>query len=177
MIYLRSTTFLPALTLASFTTIGCGDDGGTSGTSEGMGSSGTSSASSDTSVDSTATSTSNATGSADSSAGGATMSETSTTASGETESATTEAETDGTECLGLDRAMCLENPLCMAIAGAEIMNPGTGPCLGEREFIDCQPSAGCAEVITYDPTGGVEMGRLPDEWDNPKGVLIRRLRR
>jgi len=77
------------------------------------------------------------------------MSETSTTASGETESATTEAETDGTECLGLDRAMCLENPLCMAIAGAEIMTMGEGACLGEREFIDCQPATGCAEVITY----------------------------
>jgi hypothetical protein len=138
--------------LGLLVTPACSDDGGAEETTAGMTSSGTTGSTSTTITGEATTgeATTSSTAGMDSSGPGPTTSETSPTTTGETEGTTTAVgETDGTECFTLDEAECMANPLCMAISGSPILMPAGGACLGPREFLECQPQAGCGDAITY----------------------------
>lgn len=136
---------------------GCGDDGsGESSTNADT--SATSAADSDTSAGTAADSSATSAGTSESATGGsdgATEGVTSVgetegaTSAGETEGATSAGETEGSVCDGLDQMACLANEECMPISGQPIETGGTEPCLGPREFLECQPMMGCGDAITY----------------------------
>lgn len=147
----RCTTLsLLALAWVGFTLSACpGDDAtgeGTDATSSGA----TTTASSTSSGGPTSdTATSVATGSMDSTGPGTTTTATSPTSTGDSGSTTNTGETEGVECSGLGPRECDANAACMPIAGAPILMPDGGACLGPREFIECQPATGCGDAITF----------------------------
>ena len=48
----------------------------------------------------------------------------------------------------LDQATCMADMACMPITGSPLVIRGDAVCQGEREFIECQDSQACPEVIT-----------------------------
>ncbi len=169
----RSTLFLFSCTLAFAACTG--DDGGGE-TTEAMGSSGATTSGVTSSTGPTSeTATSVVTGSMDATGPAETSAE---TTAADTGSTTNAVDTDSLGCYGLGPRECMADALCMPIVGAPIVDSDGGRCLGEREFIECQPAAACGEAITFacpgldgpqyqfgdtcTPEGWVDCGPPPD---------------
>jgi hypothetical protein len=68
---------------------------------------------------------------------------------GGSSSAGTSGDTGVTGCAALlDQATCMADMACMPITGSPLVLRGDAVCQGEREFIECQDSQACPEVIT-----------------------------
>lgn len=161
MAYLRSSTvLLLASSLVGLTMTGCGDDSGTTGTTSAD--SGSTTAVADSGADtvqeteSGSTPATSDTGATEGDTEATTAATTDATTAGETDGETegetdaeTEGDTEGVACAGLDAMACMDAAECMPIAGRPIMVPDTGACLGEPEFIECQPAMGCGDAISY----------------------------
>ncbi len=84
----------------------------------------------------------------DTEASTSTMTSSADTTDGQTGDSTA-ADTDSAACADLGMRACMASEQCMTIGGAEIQMTNNGACLGEREFLDCQPLTGCGDAITY----------------------------
>jgi hypothetical protein len=68
---------------------------------------------------------------------------------GGSSSAGSSGDTGVTGCAALlDQATCMADMACMPITGSPLVVRGDVVCQGEREFIECQDSQACPEVIT-----------------------------
>jgi hypothetical protein len=60
----------------------------------------------------------------------------------------------------------------------QIYGEHMGPVGWGGIFVEDVDGDGRAEVITHDPAGGARgLARIPELWENPRGTLIRRMRR
>lgn len=152
-----------ALALGLAVSVGCGgddaDDGAsTDGSGDDSGSSGPSSATMPTSMSMTDPADDDADGdapgssdSADSSSGAA------DTSDGGSSGAGSSGDTGLTGCAALDQAACMVDAACMPISGSPIVVRGDVVCQGQREFIECQDSQACAEIVTTACEDGATM--------------------